>query len=76
MTVKQKVNDVVIKVENKVKSGLGNEQWYQSRRVWAAGLSVIAILALNFMPEQYDVIVTCLDMVAGGLAITSWVKPK
>ena len=56
--------------------GKGNEPWYKSRRVWAAALSIGALVGVLVAPDQYDNIVMLGNIVAGYLGITSWRKPQ
>jgi len=53
--------------------GLGNEEWWKSRRVYSAVLSVACIVAIFFEQPQ---IAGALATAAGGFGITSWVKVK
>jgi len=59
--------EIVIKEEK--------QKWYQSRRVWAAGLTFIASIAVTVAPEQYDVIIQICMLIASLLGITSWIAP-
>jgi len=53
-----------------------DEKWFQSRRVWAALLSLVAVVAITLFPEQYEVIATLATLGAGSLGLSSWTMPK
>ena len=55
--------------------GKGNEKWYQSRRLYAAILSVGTAIAVYFAPEQYDLVISAASAISATFGITSWVKP-
>ncbi len=52
------------------------EKWYQSRRMWGAILSALAAVGVFLFPEQYEAVVSLCTVLAGGLGVTSWIKPK
>jgi hypothetical protein len=47
--------------------------WFKQRRVWAAGLSALAAVLGSLGYSQY---VELVALIAGGLALHSFVKPK
>lgn len=51
------------------------QPWYESRRLWAAALTLVATAAIGFAPEQYELIVQAGMLIAMGLGIRSWVAP-
>lgn len=53
-----------------------HEKWYQSRRVWAAVLSAVAIALVSAFPENYELIATLATAGAGCLGLASWTMPK
>ena len=53
-----------------------NEKWFQSRRVWGAILSAVAISLTVAFPEQYDLISMIAVAGAGMLGLSSWTMPK
>lgn len=53
------------------------EKFWQSRRVWGAGLSLLAIIASVMFPEKVpDVVIPVFSAVAAMLGLTSWRFPK
>ena len=58
------------------RTGAGTEPVWQSRRVWGAALSLLAVIGIVLAPEQYEFITAICAAAAGALGITSWVKPK
>lgn len=58
------------------KGGIGNEKWWQSRRMQSAILSGAALALVIGFPEKYDIIVAAASGLAGMLGVSSWVKPK
>ena len=56
--------------------GKGEEAWWQSRRMWAAGLSFAATIGVVAFPDFYEVIIAIGTGIAGILGIVSWNKPK
>ena len=52
------------------------EKWYQSRRLWGAGLTLVATIILLVTPENYDLVSSFMMLAASALGITSWVAPK
>ena len=56
--------------------GLGNEKWYMSRRLWGTLASILAIVILNFAPDQYEPVCTMLQGLAAVSGGWSWSKPK
>ena len=57
-------------------TGMGTEPFYMSRRVWAAALTLLATVGIVYAPEQYELIVGACALIASGLGLSSWVKPK
>ena len=53
-----------------------NEKWYESRRIWGAGLTLLCTIAMITMPDKYELIGAACMMIAPYLGITSWRKPK
>jgi hypothetical protein len=53
-----------------------NEKWYQSRRVWAAGLTAIATIMTVSMPEQTELWIALFGTAATVLGLSSWTFPK
>jgi len=55
---------------------INNEKWYQSRRVWAAGLTALSVVLVTAFPEQYELIATLAMAGASVLGLSSWTMPK
>ena len=53
-----------------------NEKWFQSRRVWAAVLTALAVVSITAMPEQYELVAAIMNVGAIALGLTSWTMPK
>lgn len=58
------------------RTGVGTEPFWKSRRVWAAALTLLATIGIVVAPDQYELVVGAAGLIASGLGITSWVKPK
>ena len=56
-------------------TGMGNEPFWKSRRIWGAILSGVVLTAILIVPDQYDLIIAGASGIAGILGITSWAKP-
>ncbi len=52
------------------------EPIYKSRRIWAAGLTLLATVVITAMPEQYVLIESATLVIASLLGLGSWVFPK
>jgi hypothetical protein len=63
-------------VKKKKVTGMGTEKFYESRRVWAAALTLLATIAVVLMPEQYELVISVGTLAATALGLTSWIKPK
>lgn len=62
--------------EIKKTSGLGAEPFYKSRRVWAAILSLLAVILTVWRPEYSGVAAPVFTAIAGFLGLSSWTWPK
>ena len=52
------------------------EQWYMSRRIWGAVLTLLVTVGLVVVPGQSQVLLGLGSLVATYLGLNSWVKPK
>lgn len=52
------------------------EPIYKSRRLWSAGLTLLATIGIIAAPEHYEIMRSIGLIVASSLGIGSWVFPK
>lgn len=54
-----------------------NEHFWESRRVWGAGLTLLAVIASAMFPQHVpDVIIPLFGVAASLLGLHSWRFPK
>lgn len=55
----------------------GNENFWESRRVWAAALTLLATIGAVLIPEQVDqILIPAFGIIASLLGLGSWGFPK
>ena len=52
------------------------EPFYKSRRIWAAGLTLVTTIVITIAPEQYEVMKPIVLLVASILGLRSFTFPK
>jgi len=58
------------------KGGKGNEPFWKSRRVMAAMLSLLTLVAITAKPEAYEIVSMIATAIATCFGLTSWIMPK